>query len=170
MAVSSTVKVPAQPSVGGTVFTAMAGDGYTSPLSMFEVNVQLTMAAGGGLATVTIDMDDRFDGLVVHTELTLFGSTVAQQYSIGLRQRGSVVTYRAFGLTNVGDLALEDQEASWDPPPLFDTEQCIAQMDNTDGDTMHFTIWVYNFRRGVLKTVPMHLLLRSIPRSGIVRP
>ncbi len=167
MAVSSAVTLPAQPSVGSSRIVVLSGNGYHHPKSMYEVQVSLTGAAGGGNSTITLTTDPRFTSLVLRVELTVLASSAQQDYQLTLAMRGSSISSSLVGeLTFNSVSTLTPAVAWWDPPPILPVETIESVVANVDGDVTLLTCWIYNYDINALNVVPLTQLLASLPRTS----
>ncbi len=138
---------------------------------MQTFNVQLTMDASAGNAIITVTTDPRFENVLVRTELTVFGQAAAQDYLVDATTRVSDISMRAFGQTFHDQVVFGTLgEASWDPPLIINAGVITMTVANTDGDSVHFNGWVYNFAIEASKQVPLSILLAALPRASQVRP
>lgn len=133
---------------------------------MFVAHIQIAGDVSGGNAVLTVVSDPRFEGLVTHCSGTVWGATAAENYliEVGTRQSGQGV--RNAGQTFFSDFALGQAQFDWDPPAIIDSSQVQVTYANTDGDTYHLAVFIYNFKIEASKKVPLNELLSSLPRSG----
>lgn len=167
MSVSVAVTLPAQPAVGSTFFVPLGGDGLTSPISMFEVAVNLDSDASGGTNVCTINFDNRFESVVVRAEMAIDSALAAVDYAIVLNQaQSNRVGVRTQGLTNFEALT-GINHAAWDLPPIMNARNIRFETDNVDDtETAFYTCLVYNFDIDASRRMPLAILLASLPRAS----
>lgn len=168
MAVSETVSLPAQPTVGSSVFRPLGGNGYTAPQSMFIVDSFQTDGDGsGGLHSMLINSDVRFECVLAAVSINYVGSSTDAPLVCTVKtQNVTGVTYRAnFTLVNQA-IGSNQARGLWTPPPIFGMTQLTVQTNNVDGDDMTVSAVIYNFNRRASELVSLDKLLSSIPSAG----
>ncbi len=168
MAVSASVTLPAQPSGNGTVsIHPLGGDGYTAPQSSYTVSVlEVAGAAGGGAATLTINLDPQYESLVSVIQGQIVGIAAATAMKFRLRQEGGMSVFTQ-GIAPV-DPEGTTARFNWTPGPLLRADVIEMIADNTDGDTYRLSAVIFNFRKLASQTTPLPILLASLPRGGSV--
>ncbi len=167
MSVTSAFTLPAQPDNGRVEEVPLGGDGWTSPRSFYAVEETLVHDAGGGSATVTCTLDQRYTSLVsfiVVTVLSAGSSPTATQ--IGVFQTGDDLWAVVENAIVFGGLAI----AQVRPPGMLLVHKPGAvpfvQIINVNVDTesTKLNMRVYNFNREMIRNVPISLAMLAIPR------
>ncbi len=167
MAVTSIVALPAQPAAGSSRLVPLNGNGFTSPKSLYEVQVTLTGDATGNQNTITINLDPRYVSLIARMEMVNLGASAQVEYQLTQRLVGSGITSSQVGLTVVNTTSnLSPCSAYWDPPGLLPIDQLTCLVANVDTIVNVLSVWIYNYDINALNTVPIHILLRSLPRTS----
>jgi len=167
MAVLTELTLPGQPASGESRLVPLNGDGFTSPKSLYEVQVLSTGDAGGGNNQINITLDPRFVSLVVRMELVNLGGSSAVEYQLTQRLVASGLSSAVVGLTVVNTTsAFSPCSVFWDPPGILPIDLITAVVANVDTIVSILSVWIYNFDINALNTVPIHRLLRSLPRTS----
>lgn len=170
MSVASSVQLPAQPTVGRTIWTPLGGNGYTSPHSMYEVEVILTNDASGGDTVMDILFDPRWETLCCRVEAAITSSLANEDYQFELN-KGAIgalppkVPMREQGEFDNNAETFENW-AMWDLPPNMAAQQVGLFCTNIDTEVTTFRAWLYNFHNDASRRVPISILLASIPRGS----
>lgn len=150
MSVSETLTLPAQPPDGGSVVRVpLGGDGLQAPHSAYSVRAaNITMDASSGIATMDINLDDRFCSLVSFVTVVVDGNASDQvvKFQISGASTPSIIDHVL--LTGFGGVA--ESANVWYPPTWVlpgAGEVCDVRViaANTDGDDMQVSLVVYNF-------------------------
>lgn len=166
MAVTSTITLPAQPGAGSSRLVVLAGDGRISPKSMYEVQVQLAGDVSGGLSTITVNFDPRYECWIKRMELSVLAAAANETYQMTQRVAGSGFNSTISGQTFRNAVSgFTPGAAWWDPPFLLPIDQATCIIANTDGDTHVLTLWIANFNVNASHTVRLGVINDSI-RGG----
>ncbi len=164
MAVSLAVNLTDQPPDGKIEYLPLGGDGYTSPHSLYSVDVSLSQDVSGGVAAIVISRDERFEHLI-----TLMGSfnsntsAVATQFDVTAGESsGPFFISNALPVLTPGGT----QTALWTPPPIINPITMALRVANVDGFAFTLTMLVFNFRIDASKRIPLPVLLSSLPSAG----
>lgn len=146
----------------------MGGDGFLAPIAAYSVQGhQVTGAVGGGVAALTIEMDNRYCSLVSWLTLTnvqvaaadadfrftMFGTGTED---VPLIAQGGLATSIGFTTPSINEL--------WRPPPVVlpggpGVGQIVARMLNVDADVYQIACMIYIFDIDVRTKTPMGPLL-----------
>lgn len=167
MSVSSSLTLPAQPAIGSSFFVPLGGDGFTSPMSMFEVAITQDSDASGGTNVATVNFDTRFESVVVRAEIAVDSVTAAADYAMVLNQsQSNRIGIRTQGQTDFNAL-VGINHAAWDLPPIMNAQNIRFEADNVDAtETAFFSCLVYNFNIDASRRMPLAILLASLPRAS----
>lgn len=166
MSVSDSFTLPAQPAAGLARYKPLGGNGYSAPHSEYFVSVNLAGDATGGLSTITITLDSRYEGIVVLCQSV--GTTVSaaveseiqmQRSFAGVNQR-----VRAQGL-GIFDSNRNSSVYSWTPPLMLDPLVLQYTQANVDTDTHNAYLHVLNFNKRASEITPLSVLMQSLPRA-----
>ncbi len=170
MSVTSTVNLPAVGGTGShTDYIPLAGDGYSSPHSLYEVGVSLAGDAGGGSSTITLGFDPQYMSVLFLVDSHHNLSAAAHEFTFVLRTGDTVgdpTSVVRFSTVSILDPNVTLDMAGWSPPPLVRGLRTEVVTDNVDGDNHVLNAWVYNFRKDAHLRVPLGVLLSSLPRTG----
>lgn len=171
MAVSSSVTLPAQPTAGESVYRPLGGDGWAAPHSLVTCHVSLAGDASGGNSDIQITPDQRFGSIFALLNTNTEGASAAIECIWELGDN-SIQDPAAIGFVNAApvDSLNGANHCSWDPPPLWNPKRVVNTIPNTNGDTHHLRVWIYQFNIRAAEVVPMFQLLANLPRSGLVHP
>lgn len=166
MSVSDLFTLPAQPASGSAKYGPMGGDGRTSPLCRYEVNVALAMDAGGGTFRVGIDLDPQFMNLVAMMQLNIDRDNAEPfRMDISLGDQANPVQFNADGVLKVNHNA-GNASITWSPPPLIDPIRVDFRLANTDTFTGTCDLIVYCFRKGNQHITPIEKVFQVLTRAG----
>ena len=167
MAVTSILTLPGQPTAGSSRLVPLNGDGFTSPKSLYEVQVTLTGDATGNQNTITINLDPRYVSLIARIEMVNLGGSTQVEFQLTQRLVGSGINSSLVGLTVVNTTSnFSPCSAFWDPPGLLPIDQLTCLVANVDTVVNVLNAWIYNYDINALNTVPIDILLRSLPRTS----
>ncbi len=167
MAVTSTTTLPDQPSAGSSRLVALGGDGWISPKSYYELQVNLAMDASGGNADVTIDMDPRFETFIKRVEIAVLAAAADETFQITQRIVGSGFSSSISGLTfRNGVSSFTPGGAWWDPPVLLPIDRLEVTVANTDGDTLIVTTWIANYNINASHKIPISVIASGLGRTS----
>lgn len=171
MSVTSTVQLPQQPTTGSTIWVPLGGNGYTSPHSMFEVDVQLANDASGGDCRLFILTDPRWESIINRAELIVASQAAQAEFTFNLNISQIAGFPPKVPMNYQGEMDLSSLTGtgacSWDLPPHIDAQQISATLDNVDDtETSIIRAWIFNFHKDASQRVPLNVLLGSIPRAG----
>ncbi len=160
MAITDETTLPAQPASGTTVLVPLGGNGFTAPKSLFYVTVNLTGDATGGLLSIDVKRDERFEQLVDFMVIQNAGGAVVYRMDL-FRDLGS----RALVIgTSNADTTIST--GMWSPPALIDPHSYRLSTANVDGVQVKLKMAIYNFDVRASELVPLELLLASVRRSS----
>ncbi len=166
MAVSVEDSLPAQPTIGSSVYRPLGGDGWSAPQALYSTLQQLTGDAGGGNNTITLNLDTRWMNIVVLVEQLLTGFSSAREGELQVvadRPVGARHRVRMQGLQIFVDTISDQGLLSWNPPLLVDAETVISITQNITGDIHNAQCIIYCFQKRALEEVPLNILLASLP-------
>ncbi len=122
MAVTELVVLPAQPTIGATIFVPLGGDGVTAPLGYFDCLARIVGDASGGNSLVQINFDSRYTSLLAYAQVGILADTAAGDFAITTERSDTALT----GIQVVGTFpgvaeSFIGQNSSyvWYPPPVF---------------------------------------------------
>jgi len=175
VAVSEVVSLPAQPSAGdGVLFSPLGGDGRSAPLGIYELGAQVTGDAGGGNATVQINMDPRYTSMVAYCAPFVVADTAETEF---VAQIVDLVLFVP-NLRVVGTMPFVTEGFSsrnstflWYPPPIWlnGNGSIIVSFVNVDAtETYGLTASIFVFDRNVRQLAPVQWL--NATRIGVNSP
>jgi len=171
MSVTDTVQLPDQATNGSTIWVPLGGNGYTSPHSMFEVEINIDNDASGGDTRLFILTDPRWESIVHRCEIIVSSAQSSEEYAINLNISALAGFPPKIPMNQQGEMDLNSETSTnwtyWDLPPHIDAQQISCTLDNVDAtENTIFRAWVFNFHKDASQRVPLSVLLASIPRSG----
>lgn len=183
MAVLNAIVLPGQPSGQGNVrLTVLGGDGNTAPFAMYTVeNAQITMDVSAGLASITVEMDDRYVSLVTYLTLSIHQQTPAvnKAAKIDLQGGPEVGTWCWQGeIQSQGSNFAPECCVTWQPPCTLlvggTGRTSIVRFQTTNdivGDELEADMQVLLFNNDVRQKVPLYEIYKhrgpvaSVPMS-----
>lgn len=165
MAVSDIFTLPAQPGTGTSSYVPLAGNGFSSPHSMWIIDAQLTMDASGGDASVRVSFDPRFSCIaqVLSIEST---DTTQRAGEFNITVQDSAAFFSVAKLLEVGVAA--DHLALWSPPPIVRADRFIVRTPNIDTFELRARMILLNYDINAPTRSPLATLLASLPRAGVL--
>jgi len=173
MAVSNALTLPGSDTNGGlTTYLALGGNGYTAPQSMFEVSVLTDADASAGNLVFTLTFDARFQSIVTYVRMSGASASTGIEMDCALFPPLPRSQPRAQGFVNAVPVSTlhGTNDYVWNPPPLMGMGRLIATVPNTNGDNLTVQCYMYNFNINVLQTVPLSIILASLPRGSSTIP
>jgi len=174
VSVTSSVTLPAQPTVGSTFRRALGGDGVIAPHSLIAVNVVLDHDASAGTATITVGFDDRYSSLLPWAGIAVEGASSDVIARMVLSTGSENLPIVETPTITQGPSGLADPNAAlvWIPPPYVipggtRSGTLSFQVVNTNGDTSELSMYVLQFDINVVQKTPLPILLSSVgPMAG----
>lgn len=173
LTVSDTINLHTGVHAGGAIVTPrryrpLGGDGFSAPLSMYEVGISLAGNGSGGIAQLIIEPDERFESLLILCQMTMTSATAAIECFFQLSIDS--VFSRAFIDAVPLDSMQSFNSASWNPPPILAfTDARIIIPEPGVGPVLTTSWFVYNFNIRASELTPMQTILASLPRSSEVQ-
>lgn len=176
MSVSSTVQLPNNPDSGAVDLVPLGGDGFSSPISLYIVKVDLDSDAGGGNNRITIRFDVRYTSIVSYASLQITSGAAAIGARLEIRTNGdeNVAIQQELPVVSVSG-SNTTNAMLWTPPALMvsaahsatETDPPVLRgtIDNTDTESQILTARIYNFDKRARELAPLHVLLASLTRS-----
>jgi len=168
MSVTQTVTLPNQPTVGSVILRPLGGNGYSSPMSMYVVQLySVTCDASGGQASLDLFTDPQFESVFNVVQVAIASPAASAQVRFDFFTRRAA----AAGLAKFeiqGTSSFDSDTASscmLTPPPMFDMGRVTVVTDNVDTETVRLNVILYNFRRDAAQITPLAVLLSSLPRG-----
>lgn len=175
MAVTVTVQLPDDPSIGGasagfTRYIPLGGDGYTSPRTLVRCAVTADGDASGGRLTIDLRMDTAYIAVMSWVRVIQSQSTaVAFDMDLTPEAVGS------FGLrtdNNVSGTA--QRQMTWVPPPVIlemadgqvTPPRFTADIANVDTENLQMNAEIYLFNKRAREIGRAEDLLALIGRGG----
>lgn len=169
MSVTSTVVLPAQPTLGNVTLLPLGGNGDDAPRSAYLVSsFRVAGDASVGVATLTITLDTVYQSLVSVVSTASSSATAAAEWIyriISLNDQGVAVHEVAAQVSHleVGGVT----RGLWSPPPDFEAGQIIVETANVDATEVYFvSATIYNFNKRATERTPLSVLLASLPRAS----
>lgn len=165
IAVSQTVTLPAQPTVGTVNYIPLGGNGYTAPHAAYSISgFAVTGATGGGAAALRVNLDPRFCSLVGFVFFQNIQATPADaEFRMFIDGGGSPAQVDAGDITSVGTVSAASLNHTWNPTPivLFGPRAPIIGVDllNVDADVISMNTMIYLFNINARQATPMGPLL-----------
>jgi len=171
MSVTATIILPNQPAAGDVIYVPLGGDGWTSPMSLYEVNLQLANDASGGDTRLFVITDPRFEAVIHRAEVVVASQAAQAEFTFNLNISAVAGRSPKVPMNYQGEMDFSTLTgtgaAFWDLPPHIDAQQIATTTDNVDATELTILrAWIYNFHRDASRRVPLSILLASIPRSG----
>ncbi len=164
MAVTESVTLGDQPSAGTIVYQPLAGDGWSSPHSMYVLNIPIAQDASGGVIAIRVSRDPRWEHLAGVMGF-LNTNTTAAAVQFDITSQDAVGPFFMVGAVP-GLLPGGTQAGVWVPPPIINPQTMNVRAANVDTFTLTMTGLIYNFRHSASLRVPLAVLLASIPTGG----
>lgn len=172
MSVSQTVSLPAAGANGFSTLSPLGGDGWSSPRSLYSVQLLLANDASGGTEILTLNLDPNYLQLINSIGYTKLGAAadvdIVMKVSSNNRANQAFVGTMQFGASG----ALNNVGGVWTPPPvpLVTAEgdppvQIIVTTPNVDGDTGVLNVDLFNFWKRAAEETPIEVLLACLPRG-----
>lgn len=176
MSVSSFVTLPAQPASGQSKFIPLGGDGSTSPLGCYLVELDLAGDAGGGTHLNGIIGDPRYTNLFAFGNAKVTSAAAAPDFLITLSDFSSGTQNQEPEISVVGSMPQTATGAPnatflWYPPPIYYQGVGVMQFIGPNVDvTETYTLYceVYCFDINVKRLYPLNLLQLVVP--GVSAP
>lgn len=162
MSILQDVVLPQQPGSGDVTFVPLGGDGWTSPQSMYYFSVDQTGDASGGVATIDVGRDQRFEQVIDFLEVQNIGGAVVFRLDIFRNTQSRAI---ACG-TTLAETSIST--ALWSPPAIIDPFEWRMAIPNVDTIVSRFKGVVYNFNIRASEKVPLHIMLASVRRSSSI--
>lgn len=169
VSVTETVTLPAK---GTNVLSfsrliPLGGDGWTSPRSMYEVQVVLTNDSSTGTEIIKLVLDANYMQVINTIGYAKVGAAADVPLLIDVALTPIAVT-----LDRVVSGALTSAAGVYCPPlrPLVVPEG-VAQFEvattttNVDGDTGILDVQIFNFWKRAAEQTPIEIILGSLPRG-----
>lgn len=163
---TSTVTLPAQPTIGTTHYVPLGGDGLSAPFAAQTVRaMQVEHDASGGTATAVINLDPRFCGLVSFMTIQI-AQAINADADVSLTVTGSTTPSQVLRVVQPSGTDFEIGR-TWTPNPIIlpggnqEAGQLRFACDNVDGDDSFLDVWVYLFNINVRQLTAMGPLLFS---------
>lgn len=135
---------------------------------MYEFAASETGDASGGLSTLVVVPSPLYESVLVWWGLTsTLGGGPVEWLSELLS--GGVMRARCFVNAIPVDGLNGQNHASWEPPPIFGFDNIQSEIVNPGAGATHIINGiVYNFNLRASETVPLGILLSSLPRTSYV--
>ncbi len=168
MALSGSVQLPNNPSVGTVRGFALGGNGFSAPKFMYQLkNFSQTGDAGGGSNTLSVVMDPDYCSLIVYAtaQVEPAGSLHDVKWKItGDRLPVMVATPR---VKDISSAFPEQISNTWIPPPFVlpggdDLSTLSVAVLNILAEVLSINCVVYLFDIRARETTPMHQLIASV--------
>lgn len=166
MALSESITLPDQPAGGSIEYIPLGGNGFDSPRSAFYGSVNIVGDVSGGLITISVFADPRFEHVVAFLACDKLQEAAAGfRFSIG-RASTSIQTE---GVTKASGMSGDDfSSIVYAPVAMIDATHWALRMTNVDGVDTRFKFLVYNFNIQASLKVPLSVLLASLPRAPTI--
>lgn len=169
MSLLSTTQLPAQPTVGTTVWVPLGGDGVTAPLGYYDVQSRLVGDAGGGSASIQVIFDTRYTNLMSFANIGVQADTAATEFSLDFQKSSAALT--SIQINGTMPFTLEasfTQNSSymWYPPPVFfagDGQVLFRTVNEDATETYSLTLQVFAYNRDVRNRMNMTWLHQISP-------
>ncbi len=172
MSVTEAVVLPAQPTIGATIWVPLGGDGVTAPIGYYDVLARIVGDAGGGVAQVSIGFDSRYTSLLAYANVGVLADTAATEFVIQTERSSTALT--GIQVNGTMPFTLEasfGQNSSylWFPPPIFyaGDGQVRFFTPNVDAtESYHMTAQVFVYNRDVRNRMNMTWLHQITPSTN----
>lgn len=167
MAKTETIDLPNQPAENGSIdFIPLGGNGLVAPHSAFYGSVNLVGNATGGLITITVNRDPRFEHVVAFLACDKLQEAAAGfRFSIG---RPSTTIHNE-GVTKASGMSGDEfTSIIYAPVAMIDATHWVVRMTNVDTVEVRFKFLVYNFNIQASLKAPLPVLLASLPRAPTI--
>ncbi len=183
MSVAENIQLPNQPTSGTVENQGLGGDGFRAPFSATIVDINLAGDASGGTNAISVRFDPNYISMVSYVTLLVTGAAAEVDGRVQIVERGPGAFQRGTLTTIIpirnGSVGLGGDTASmWIPPPVLisadpDTTVTNApffrwQGVNTNGEENFLSMKIYNYDKRARESVPLDLLLASVPRAGAI--
>lgn len=164
MAITLDVTLPEQPPTGsGIEYIPLGGNGFNAPKSAFYGNLQVTGDVSGGIVTMSVFRDPRFEHVVsflacekLQTDTAGFRMSIGRR-AMSVHNEGSTIASAVTGDSFTGSI--------YAPVAMLDASVWQLRMENADGIVMRFKFLVFNFNIEASLRTPLPILLASLPRA-----
>ncbi len=175
MAVSSTVTLPALPAQGALQYIPLGGDGKTAPLGCYFVRLEIDGDAGGGNATMSINLDVRYTNLVAYVNLLIQVDAAAGDFMLGTftGTGGAAASPNIVGTIPQVATAVNSNNGMflWYPPPVFYQQegQIFGVVPNVSAtETYKLAAEILVFDADIRRLTPLPWLMQNVP--GVSAP
>lgn len=174
MSVTTTVTLPAQPTIGRSVLTPLGGNGYTAPHACYMVESSVVGDVSGGTAVVQVVGDARYVNLFAFLNAKIAGDAAAGDFQMSLEETsgGTAPNIHIVGtIPNVATTFSLNSAFLWFPPPIYYKGVGVASSAFANvgvGETYRMAVQVYLFAIDVLQRTPLPLLQWNVP--GVSAP
>ncbi len=174
MSVITTVTLPAQPTIGQSVYTPLGGNGYSAPHGCYMVESSVVGDASGGTGTVQIQGDARYVNLFAFINAKIAADAAAGDFQLSLEQTSGSAEPNVHVVGTIPQVATTfslNAAFLWYPPPIYFKGQGIATAAFPNvgvGETYRMAVQVYLFRIDVLQATPLPILQWNVP--GVSAP
>ncbi len=161
MSVSTSVTLPSSPATGTLEYVPLGGDGFTAPFAMYNIRgMTVTGDASAGIATLTINMDDRYTALVGYCMGQIEGAGGNRHVRMNMGG-GRTAGAKVDELVVVNSSQTQSIILTWVPPPLVlpggRTSVSLIQAAFLNVDTDIFSldcaIYLFNIRARELAAI-----------------
>lgn len=173
MSVSASVTLPAQPAIGSSSYLPLGGNGKQAPHGCYVVEAGVVGDAGGGTASITVNLDTRYTNLVAYMNPQVISAAAAPDFHIfigpGVSVGGAPVTicgtmpHTVIGAPNAAFL--------WYPPPMYFRQggtMALTMLNVDVTETYSIVAQIYTFDPQVTLLTPLPLLQWNVP--GVSAP
>lgn len=168
MSVTATLQLPEQPSIGRTIIRPLGGDGYTSPMSAYLVELfSVVTDASGGTASLNVLLDPQYESIINIAQCTITAAAASADLRFDFFSRANSAS-GTFGLEIPGTASFDADtgaQCMLTPPPIFDVGRISVVSDNIDAQTFRLSCVIFNFKRDAAQVTPLAVLLASLPRG-----
>ncbi len=172
MAVTETVTLPAQPTIGSTIWVPLGGDGVTAPIGYYDVLARIVGDASGGVATVHIIFDNRYTNLLAWSNIGILADTAAGDFALQMEKSNTALTsIQVVGtIPGVAESFIgQNSSYLWFPPPTFyagdgQVRFFTPNVDATESYQMAIQVFAYN--RDVRNRMNMTWLHQIVPSTN----
>lgn len=174
MAVSATLNLPAQPALGGVEFMPLGGDGLVAPIGCYLADLQLAGDAGGGNATLTMNLDPRYTNLIAFINLTVSSAAAAPDFNLRIEAVDGGVGPNVLIVGTFPHItATSGPNAAflWFPPPIYYIQNGNIRFVTVNVDVTEkyqLVAQIYCFHPEVTRRTPLPVLQMNVP--GVSAP